>query len=116
MVWILTPMLEPVSRYYCFMNYGVHSLMYPYFALKAVDYYIPRWISSAISSLQFLQMVVGISANIYTAHIAKTSGECCRYETSILISQVVYGSFVILFGKLLIDVVNRGKGGEKKKL
>lgn len=32
MVWILTPMLEPVSRYYCFMNYGVHRYVKFYYS------------------------------------------------------------------------------------
>lgn len=33
-VWILGPMVEPICRWYMVLNYGVHSLMYPYFAFK----------------------------------------------------------------------------------
>ncbi|ODN05544.1 putative fatty acid elongation protein 3 [Orchesella cincta] len=32
--WILAPFVEPVARWYIVMNYAVHSVMYPYFALK----------------------------------------------------------------------------------
>lgn len=34
LVLFLVPYMEPVLRWYAFLNYGVHSLMYPYFALK----------------------------------------------------------------------------------
>lgn len=30
----IAPLMEPVQRWFVFMNTGVHSLMYPYFAFK----------------------------------------------------------------------------------
>lgn len=31
--WIVAPFMEPIARWATVLNYGVHSLMYPYFAL-----------------------------------------------------------------------------------
>jgi len=34
------------------LNYGVHSLMYTYYALKAAEVKVPRSISKVITTLQ----------------------------------------------------------------
>lgn len=39
-VWILGPLVEPIARWYMVLNYGVHSLMYPYFAFKVNKIFI----------------------------------------------------------------------------
>lgn len=114
MCWINAPYIEPISRYYVVMNYGVHSLMYPYFALKAINVHIPRWVSNVITTLQLTQMIIGLSVNMYTAYLLKTGVDCYRHEVSMNMSFVVYGSFCILFTKLFIDVVGKSRTAKAK--
>lgn len=35
--WVFAPYMEPIGHWYAVVNYGVHSLMYPYFALRVSD-------------------------------------------------------------------------------
>lgn len=109
MCWISAPYIEPISRYYVVMNYAVHSLMYPYFALKSVDVNIPRGISNIITTCQLCQMIFGLFVNFYTTYLIHTGIDCYRHSVSIRMSFLVYGSFTILFGKLFHDVVTKSR-------
>jgi len=118
-VWILAPLVEPIGRWYTVLNFGVHSLMYPYFALRAVGIKIPTRIANLITTLQFAQMVIGFSVNMLSLFIQKLGYGCVRYPISIQLFGLVYGSFLFLFGNLFYDSVikkgrmKRDKLGEK---
>ena len=76
------------ARWFMTMNYFVHSLMYTYFALRAMrwerknlksNYFlirvrVPKVVAMIITSLQLVQMVVGCAIN-YFAFKFKESGE-----------------------------------------
>uniref|UniRef100_A0A1B0D5J0 Elongation of very long chain fatty acids protein n=1 Tax=Phlebotomus papatasi TaxID=29031 RepID=A0A1B0D5J0_PHLPP len=47
------------ARWFIVMNYCVHSLMYSYYALRAMRFHPPRFISMLITTLQLTQMVIG---------------------------------------------------------
>jgi len=112
--WNMVPYLEPISRWYAFMNYGVHSLMYPYFALKAVDVHIPKKVANCITIAQLSQMVIGLTINIYTILVISTgAGDCIRHTNSIKMFVTVYGSFTLLFGELLYKALF---GSSKKQI
>jgi hypothetical protein len=115
MCWINAPYIEPISRYYVVMNYGVHSLMYPYFALKALDVHVPRGISNFITTCQLTQMLIGLFVNMFTAYLMNSGYECYRHPVSMRLSFVVYGSFTILFGKLFKDVIAKSRRASKAK-
>ncbi|CAL8097174.1 unnamed protein product [Orchesella dallaii] len=113
--WILAPFVEPVARWYIVMNYAVHSVMYPYFALKTRNVHIPRQISNTITSLQLVQMIVGLIVNLYTMFLIKMGdSQCSRHPVSIKVFIIVYGSFTILFGKLFYEAFFLGKRKTKK--
>lgn len=114
MCWINAPYIEPISRYYVVMNYAVHSLMYPYFALKTLDIPISRGISNFITTCQLTQMLIGLFVNVYTVFLIKTGVECYRHSVSMRMSFTVYGSFTILFGKLFLDVIAKSRRGKVK--
>jgi hypothetical protein len=97
LAWIVVPYAEPITRYYGGMNYGVHSIMYPYFALKSLKVPIPRTISKCITFLQLLQMIVAVSVNAYTEVVLGSGNSCARDSTSIKWSWAIYGSYVFLF-------------------
>ena len=48
------------------MNYLVHSLMYTYYAFRALKFRIPKWTMMTITALQLLQMVVGCGLTVFT--------------------------------------------------
>ncbi len=58
------PLVEPIARWYTILNYGVHSLMYPYFAARALGIKVPSKFAKFITTLQFAQMVFGFSVNM----------------------------------------------------
>lgn len=60
--------MEPVTRWYVVLNYGVHSLMYPYFAVKALQVRVPTVFANILTTVQFLQMIVGFTVNILSLY------------------------------------------------
>jgi elongation of very long chain fatty acids protein 6 len=108
--WILAPLVEPIGRWYTVLNYGVHSLMYPYFALRAVGIKIPSRIANLITTLQFAQMIIGFTVNMLSLLFQRLGYECVRYPISIQLFGLVYGSFLLLFGNLFYDsVIKKGR-------
>lgn len=81
-----------------FMNYGVHSIMYAYYAIRANGHIpIPKFVNKAITLIQLSQMVVGVIINaiIFRAFM---NGVTCGIDTfQIQISIVIYASYGILF-------------------
>lgn len=58
--------LTTPGQWFITMNYFVHTLMYTYYAVRASGVYRPPvWVNIVITSLQLLQMVVGVSINMY---------------------------------------------------
>ncbi|CAD5210706.1 unnamed protein product [Bursaphelenchus okinawaensis] len=56
--WHAAVILTAASRWFIFMNYAVHSLMYTYYALAAYGIRFPRIISMSITTLQTVQMLM----------------------------------------------------------
>ena len=58
------------ARYYITMNFTVHSFMYSYYALKAMHYRVPRFVSMAITVAQLSQMVAGCAVNLWAYQVS----------------------------------------------
>lgn len=87
------------ARWFCTMNFGVHSIMYTYYALKALPNFIkiPKWVSMLITTSQTLQMVMGTYV-VAAAFYAKLSGQECATTTTMSIAGlVIYVSYLVLF-------------------
>ncbi|OXA47231.1 putative fatty acid elongation protein 3, partial [Folsomia candida] len=56
---------EPIIRYYGSLNLMVHTLMYTYFALSAIDYKPSRKFAMCLTTVQILQFVVMLGAHGY---------------------------------------------------
>jgi len=109
------PLAEPVGRWYAVLNYGVHSMMYPYFAIKAVGGHVPTPVANLITTLQFAQMIFGLGINMLSMYYTFVGYGCVRYPISIQVFGVVYGSFFLLFGKLFYDsVIKKGRTQRQK--
>ena len=54
------------AQWFISMNYFVHAIMYFYYAVRASGIYRPPlWVNIFITSLQLLQMIVGVYVNVY---------------------------------------------------
>ncbi|CAL8091666.1 unnamed protein product [Orchesella dallaii] len=114
--WIVAPFLEPIVRWFAVCNSGVHSLMYPYFALRALGVKIPSYISNLITTLQLSQMIIGLGVNMTSWYLQHNGYNCSRHPLSIKLFCFVYGTFILLFGKLFYDsVIKKGRKLKEKR-
>jgi elongation of very long chain fatty acids protein 6 len=79
--------------YFATMNFFVHFVMYTYYAVMAMGIRIPSFISTSITTLQIVQMVIGV-AIVYTLTTCKEVDTITIYFGSIL-----YFSFFVLFAE-----------------
>lgn len=85
------------GRWFMVMNYTVHSFMYTYYTVRALRFRTPRWVSIFITSIQILQMIMGIVVNLST-YVVKSQGRFCQqsYE-NMRYSLAMYMSYFCLF-------------------
>lgn len=85
------------GRWFMVMNYTVHSFMYTYYAVRALHFRTPRFVSIFITSIQILQMIMGIIVNLST-YVVKSQGLYCQqsYE-NMRYSLIMYTSYFMLF-------------------
>jgi len=91
------------ARWFVVMNFIVHSIMYSYYALRAMRYRPPKAVAMLITSLQLLQMVVGCTVN-FLAYRYKTEGRECRVsDTNLKLSLLMYTSYFVLFARFFYN-------------
>lgn len=87
------------------INYFIHSIMYSYYACKALKIPVPASISQLITISQLTQMFIGCYLNYksYTLLQSGISYKSCRISSENLISaSLLYLSFAILFFNFFI--------------
>ena len=88
------------SRWFGPMNYFVHSLMYTYYALKAMRVQLPKKLSIMVTSLQLGQMIVGIGICLYVLYMKQFDTPARQCQTSwenLKHSFLMYFSYFLLF-------------------
>merc|ERR1712178_545108 len=53
------------GAYYGAMNFTVHAIMYTYYFFAACKIRLPKWVSMTVTTLQTLQMFVGVFVTCY---------------------------------------------------
>lgn len=107
--WYSYPERTAVGRWFMVMNYMVHSIMYSYYALKAMRFNVPKWISMFITFSQLLQMVIGCLVNVWAYQI-KNEGKFCNVSyDNIKYSLIMYASYFILFAHFFYSAYLSGK-------
>lgn len=105
------------ARWFIVMNYCVHSIMYSYYALRAMKFSPPRFISMIITSLQLTQMVIGCAINIWAHGFLKTAGRnaCNISPINIKLSIAMYFSYFVLFAQFFYKAYlsNSAKKGKR---
>ncbi|KHJ97829.1 GNS1/SUR4 family protein [Oesophagostomum dentatum] len=85
------------GRWFIWMNYGVHALMYTYYALRALRIRLPKQIAMVVTVLQISQMVMGIYIG-FTVYKMKSSGEQCQQTWENLgLCFLIYFTYFLLF-------------------
>jgi hypothetical protein len=97
------------------MNLCVHSVMYFYYFLQALDIrFMP---GKPITIFQISQMIMGVYIACVTAYQYKVVGKCEGHtETNIYFALAMYFSYLVLFVQLFVDsYIRKGKGGKKSQ-
>lgn len=104
------------GRWYITMNYAVHSVMYTYYALRALKYRSPQWIRMGITLFQLSQMVVGVSIGVYVYRLKRAGTPCGITDNNMYLSFAMYFSYFLLFMKFFYDAyLNPPKHAAKPK-
>ena len=89
--------LVPMLRWFQVINYFVHSFMYSYYAVQSFRIKLPRLISISITSIQIIQMIIGLFISIY-AFLTTFNGYSCLTTSKVYnFSLLIYTSYLILF-------------------
>ncbi|XP_062859592.1 elongation of very long chain fatty acids protein 6-like [Trichomycterus rosablanca] len=99
------------------MNFAVHSFMYSYYAIKAAGMNPPRPCAMLVTSMQTLQMALGLTV-IALVYLWRTD-TVCRCSSGVIVwGTVMYFSYLVLFSSFFYQsYLRRGKtemNGERK--
>lgn len=96
-VWHSASELVAGGRWFIFMNYAVHTIMYAYYAITAAGIRLPRILSMVITTLQTSQMLVGVAISFIVLYY-KLQGKIMQQSMENLsICFAIYASFAVLF-------------------
>jgi hypothetical protein len=115
----------PLGILFCVMNYGVHSIMYFYYFLMAMQWK-PKWFNPVIiTGAQISQMMVGVASTAaanYLLFVKLNPAEdvCYMGTENNVAALVMYGSYLLLFlqffvGRYFMRQSNKATANGKKK-
>lgn len=96
------------------LNFGVHSFMYTYYALKAAKVKLPRWFPRLITTLQILQMFIGVAV-ITLSYIWRQEQGCHTTTDLFFWAFLIYISYLILFSNFFYQTYIMPKVKAKTK-
>lgn len=97
------------GRWYASINSLVHSFMYSYYFLKAMRFYVPRWVNMFVTSIQLLQMAFGIYVNLSAKWVLERGDSCHVTYDNITYSLLMYASYFMLFGHFFYNAYLKPK-------
>uniref|UniRef100_A0A0N4ZHF9 Elongation of very long chain fatty acids protein n=1 Tax=Parastrongyloides trichosuri TaxID=131310 RepID=A0A0N4ZHF9_PARTI len=114
--WNSAVEVTAAGRWFIFMNFTVHSIMYSYYAFASVGIRFPKIISMIVTILQTSQMLIGvtISCIVYYLRSKNIMIPCQQSYENLTLCFSIYLSFAILFMNFFIK--NYLSRKEKKKL
>lgn len=84
------------------MNYGVHAVMYSYYALRAAGFRVSRKFAMMITLSQITQMLIGCVVN-YLVFAWMQQGQCPSHVQNIVWSSIMYLSYFVLFCRFFFE-------------
>lgn len=103
------------SRWFINMNFAVHSLMYSYYALKALGYKIPTQMAMVITLTQIAQMIMGAYVVWYSYHIKSVGKPCNMSYTAYVYGLIMYISYFVLFAHFFYKSYFSSSGKRKQE-
>ncbi|XP_068182730.1 very long chain fatty acid elongase 6-like [Antennarius striatus] len=91
------------------MNYGVHALMYSYYAMRAAGLHVPRPFAVLITSAQICQMVMGLTVSTLVYRWMQ-QGDCPSHLDNVAWATVMYLSYLLLFSNFFYHAYLRRHG------
>ncbi|KAL6036186.1 hypothetical protein STEG23_032008, partial [Scotinomys teguina] len=80
------------------MNYGVHAVMYSYYALRAAGFRVSRKFAMFITLSQITQMLMGCVINYLVFNwMQHDNDQCYSHFQNIFWSSLMYLSYLVLF-------------------
>jgi len=98
------------GRWFCMMNYTVHSFMYSYYTVRAMRFRTPRWVSIFITSIQIAQMAMGLTVNFVSYYVKTAGGRYCQQSfENMRYCTAMYLSYFFLFAYFFYTAYIRTK-------
>ncbi|XP_015789003.1 elongation of very long chain fatty acids protein 6 [Tetranychus urticae] len=91
------------ARWYICMNYLVHSMMYSYYAARALGFKVPKGLAMIITGSQIIQMVIGCFVTYYGYTKAQQGVFCQISEGTAKLGLIMYGSYFVLFAHFFVN-------------
>ena len=85
------------AHWYCAMNFGVHSIMYSYYVLKAAGARVYSFVAQTITILQLVQFVAGFSVTLAATVFYLSGRQIHTNRNELLAALFIYGSYFVLF-------------------
>jgi len=87
------------GRWFSWMNFAVHSIMYAYYAASALRIRAPRWVSMGITTMQLSQMIVGCYLVYYVYYVKTYQPERMCHQTweNLYFCFGIYFTYFLLF-------------------
>lgn len=95
--WFVFGDVPGTARWMVNMNFAIHSFMYGYYTLKAMEYQIPRRIAATITMSQIIQMIIGTYVNVKAFQYKMTGTHCDLSKPVATAGAFIYTTFFILF-------------------
>ncbi len=95
--WFTLSDITSTCRWFSSINYTVHTLMYSYYAFRAMKFRIPKWVNIFITTLQLSQMVWGVYLNVYVYFIKSQGRRCDVSYSNLGWSFFMYFTYFLLF-------------------
>ena len=104
-VWYSYKDMQATGYWFMSMNYLIHTIMYSYYAFKAMRFNVPRIVAQLITAGQLIQMIVGCYISYIAWQMQHNSQliKCHNTPENIFYSSLMYLSYFILFANFFIN-------------
>lgn len=89
--------MASLAVWFSFMNFPVHSLMYPYYAIRAAGVRPPKWVPMCVTTAQIVQMIMGTYIVCYALVVKQMGGACDITDGRLAYAALMYISYGLLF-------------------
>jgi len=110
--------LQAWCRWSLALNLFVHTVMYFYFAIRALHYKTPRWVAQFITTIQIVQFVISCTIFVHLVYIKTydTVPNCQASWNVLTLGGMMYLSYLYLFAQFFYNayIAKRHPGKSKK--